>query len=380
MKTCGSMRAAGVAGFTILELLVSCAVLMLVMVVMLQVTGEVGKIWRSGSGKIGAFQGARMAFGAMTRTLSRATLNTYNDYYDDARKEFRTATANATVFKPTRFSRASELHFVSGPAAALVPGASSATSPGGCVFFQAPMGQSDEADLQGLGRMLNSVGYFIEYAKPDTALMPAWLSGLFGSEYRFRLVQVVVPSESLQVYDSTATTGYDLNWLDAFTVPRQPSAPRFRVLADDVSLLVFRPRLSPQGEQDAAAKLGVPYDPAHPGGMLSPNYHYDSRAWENGYTGGIATPTPERSKLMQNQIPPIVDVAMICLDRQSLGRFDLSNATPPSELAVPPGLFTDATKFSDDLTTYSNQLNAAGIRHRIMQTSVQLQGAKWSAN
>jgi uncharacterized protein (TIGR02599 family) len=83
---------------------------------------------------------------------------------------------------------------------------------------------------------------------------------------------------------------------------------------------------------------------------------------------------------MRNQVPPIVDVAMVCLDRQSLARFEPAAATPPAVLQVPAYLFTDSSMFEADLTTYGRQLSDAGIRYRLFRTSVELQGAKWSNN
>jgi uncharacterized protein (TIGR02599 family) len=261
----------------------------------------------------------------------------------------------------------------------VIPGAVSTLNPGHSVVFQAPLGVTDDASLSALNRTVNSVGFFIQYATTDDSLLPGWLQPIFGSEYRFRLVQVVEPTENLKVYDSTKSSNYTDTWLDAFTTPTTSSNPRARVLAEDVCLLVFRPRLSPKDEESAATQLGEAYTDDRIGTILTPNYHYDSRAWQSGYPAGRVSPQ-KRADIMRNQIPPIVDVAMVSVDRRSLARFDPKSSTPPSELSVPAGLFTDASLFEQDLTTYSQQLTDASIRHRIFRTSVELQGAKWSAN
>jgi uncharacterized protein (TIGR02599 family) len=83
---------------------------------------------------------------------------------------------------------------------------------------------------------------------------------------------------------------------------------------------------------------------------------------------------------MRNQIPPIVDLAMVSVDRRSLARFDQSSATPPTALQVPAGLFTDSSHFEEDLAAYGKQLSDARIRYRVFRTSVEIQGAKWSNN
>jgi uncharacterized protein (TIGR02599 family) len=356
-------------GFTIIELLVATAVLLLIMVMLLQVTGTVANIWRSSSGKISAFQNARAAFGTIRDTLSRATLNTYNDYVDAAGNP-RT---NAATFVPAKFARASELHLISGPAASIVPGANAASNPGDAIFFQVPMGYSTNTNFSGLERTLNSTGFYVRYAAADDRLLPAWLKPLLGEKKRFRLLQFVEPSEALQVYASTGNGTYNVSWLDAFGATASASQERGRVIAEDVPLLVFRPRLSPQDEADAAAVLAGTAD----GSLLSPNFHYDSRAWQTGYGAGFVR-TAARVGLMRNQVPPVVDVAMVSVDRQSLARFDQTGDTPPAELRVPAGLFTDSAKMDDDLETYGRQLSQANIRFKIFRTSVEIKGAKWS--
>jgi uncharacterized protein (TIGR02599 family) len=373
-----------------LELMVSISILLVVMVVLLQVTGAVGEIWKTSTGKISAFQNSRSAFASITRTLSQATLNTYNDYVDIG-GNYRTS-ANASTFSPTKFARASELHFMSGPAVSIVPSASASLNPGHAVFFQAPLGFSDDEDLSSLNRTLNSIGFYVQYAQVDNSILPLWLQPMLGSRYRFRLVQIVQPTEKFSVYTSTAaTTNYaaKIAWTNAFAMPTgslSADQPRPRVLAEDVCLLVIRPRLAPQDEETLAPQLGVSYnpttDPGVVGSVLSPNYHYDSRAWDTLYPAGqkvLAAPAPLiRKEITRNQTPPIIDVALIGLDRRSLNRFDFTSATPPSEFNVPTGLFTDARNYEQDLQTYSEQLNDARIKHRIFRTSVELQGAKWS--
>lgn len=366
--------------FTLVELLVAVTVLFLVMVVLLQLTGGVAEIWRSSMGKISAFQNGRAAFTTVSRTLSRATLNTYNDYVD-ASGNYRNA-SNAADFSPTQFSRASELQFLCGPAAQIVPGAQASTNPGGAIFFQAPMGETEQSDLKNLDHTVNSTGFYIQYGSPDDSIVPDWLKPMIGETKRFRLIQSVDPAEDTEgIYASTASANYDLTWMQAFKTPADPaSQPRARVLAEDVPLIVFRPKLAPSDEQAVAGLLGG----SAPGSVLCPNYQYDSRAWQPGYPAGqrvkAASSPAARAKIMRNQVPPIVDIAMVCLDRNSLNRLDLSGDNPPSALQVPSTLFTDSSRLEADLETYGKQLSEAGIRYRIFRTSVPIQGAKWSNN
>ena len=139
----------------------------------------------------------------------------------------------------------------------------------------------------------------------------------------------------------------------------------------------MRPRLSPKDEEAVATTLSSNFNANTMGSILSPNYQYDSRAWETGYAGQI-TPAA-RKELMRNQTPPIMDVAMVALDRRSLARLTFS-ADPPAALQVPPSLFQNSANLEADLATYAQQLTTAGIRFRIFRTSIELHGAKWSNN
>ncbi len=379
------------AAFTLLELLVATAVLLVLMVVLFQVVGAIADVWKKGAGKVSALQNARSAFSTVTRTLARATLNTYNDYVQETpagSKNFvyRNST-NASTFQPTNFKRASELHFITGPTSTFIPGASADGNPGSVVLFQAPLGDTLDAAYAPLDRALNSVGFYVHYGQTNDSIVPQWLQTLFPSRYRFQLIQIVEPTENFQVYKSTAAVkpaapkDYDRDWVVPFTAPTIPpdaAKPRARVLAEDVCLLVLRPRLSPKDEATAAPLIGGTYDPAKDlGSILSPKYAYDSRAWEPDYTGEVTPKT--RIELMRNQIPPIIDVAMVSLDSKSLARINFSTATPPPELKVPATFFKDSVKFEEDLAAYSQQLWDAGIRHRVLRTAVDIQGAKWSS-
>ena len=142
-----------ISGFTILELMVATVILLIIIAVLLQLTTGIGSIWKSGTGKVSAFQSARSAFTAVDRVLAGAILNTYNDYVD-ASGSYRTAN-NTSTFSPSKFLRASELHFLSGSASQLVSDGSATLNPGHAVFFQAPLGEADAASLGGLRRTLN---------------------------------------------------------------------------------------------------------------------------------------------------------------------------------------------------------------------------------
>ena len=388
-------------GFTLLEMLVAITILTILLVALFELTAGVGNIWKSSGGKISAFQSARSAFSTLNETLSRATLNTYTDYVSviGGVSTFRTA-ANASTFVPTQFTRASELHFLCGPTVdianatqtttgnpALNINAIAARNPGDTVYFQAPLGITNQPSVYlGMKRAINSVGFYVQYEKTDTTLLPPWLVGMANtSNYHYQLVEYVEATENLQIYTSTSTGSYLLNWMTF------AGTPRARVLAEDVVLLLLRPRLSPADEATVAAGLGEQYNEATQlGSILCPNYHYDSRAWETGYpTSASGTSSrvnavaygPQRAQFMSNQVPPIIDVAMVCVDAHSLARFNTTTSTPPSAL-VPNNAtwFTNSANMEADLTSYAAQLSSNNIRFHIQRGAIEIQGAKWSNN
>ena len=91
---------------------------------------------------------------------------------------------------------------------------------------------------------------------------------------------------------------------------------------------------------------------------------YDSRAWQTGYTLSPANvKTSAYALLMRNQLPPIVDIALVCLDPTSVVRLNLSNqSTPPAVLQPAAGLFTNSANLDTDLNAYGQQLTASRIR------------------
>jgi uncharacterized protein (TIGR02599 family) len=339
LRKTSSKRLSG--AFTLLELLVASAVLLIILVLLLQITGGMGEIWKSSVGKITTYQSARAAFSTITRTLSRTTLNTYFDYVD-VDGAARTP-ANAATFVPRNFARASELHFLAGPTRELISDASATANPGHAIFFQVPSGETNSEELRPLNQTLNSVGFYIQYGPlDDNRLIPSWIQSLLGSTYRYRVVQLVEPAEDMGVYLSTSETQYDDSWLSFFSTNRSASLPRARVLAENVPLLVFRARLSPVDEESIAGRMGLSYTPESLGSILSPNYHYDSRAWQGGYPAGrvpnLGSTSLNLRGVMRNQAPPIVDVAMVAVDERSIVRLN-PGASPPEQLTIPPVFF-----------------------------------------
>ncbi len=393
------------AGFTLVEIMVSIAILLLLMSVMAAMIGLVSPVVKQAGNATNSFQQARAGYGAMTQTLAQATLMTYWDYSGTdtstgSTNQTRTA-ANAATFIPTGFARTSQLHFVSGlasatmlaTAATLVPGGTSTVTPGDAVFFQAPLGRSNNnATYQPLNSSLNEVGFYVQFAS-DSSDWPSFVSGGIGADYRFRLMEWVPQTQNVHVYDSTVLSStYNLSWINSYlpqvgvSATATQDAPR--VLAENIVLLVILPKLAPEDETSIANTTGYT-----PGTLLCPNYEYDSRSWQSGYhtvssgnnaavqSGNLGSSSYALTSLMRNQLPPLVDVVMVAIgDSDALRLQKLHGSTLPPELAVPSTSFLASANLNSDMQNYETQLTRHHITYKVFWSTVQIKGAKWSLN
>jgi uncharacterized protein (TIGR02599 family) len=357
-------------GFTLIELLVSMVVLLLIMAILLTVTTQAGNLWRTTTAKMEQFRGARDAFEAMTRRLSQATLNTYWDYDNAA--------------APTKYVRQSELRFISGNTVAL---AGTPTAPRQWpthgVFFQAPLGFSQDSTTYGLENLLNTWGYFIEFGS-DAAQRPSIVSTTIAPlRYRYRLCELMEPTNSLSIYSHTSgIPSYNLrDWFsnsmnvsDTSTTPVRP----VHVLAENIIALIILPKLTPKDE--------LLKTPAYTDGSLvqdapgaAENYLYDSTG-----TGMPATILSDKNLDPKNQLPPLVEVTMVAINEASAIRLAQGQGTtmPTFGLsaAVFNNLFTDATPAQTvaDLNTLEGALTSQHITYHVFSTNVAIKGAKWS--
>jgi uncharacterized protein (TIGR02599 family) len=377
--------------FSLVELLVAMAVLALIMTLVFQTTDETTKIWRRTQGKIEQFQSARVAFDAMTRRISQATLNTYLEYYG------RDGVTNNVT--PAYYYRHSELHFVSGfagdPAGVSVSpkdpvtklaGADERAFPGHAVFFQAPLGFTGNRDYRALENLLTAVGYFVEYR--EAAAIPPFIK-LFdptrSESYRYCLTQYIQPTEFNRIYTEPWTPRDTSSWNKWFAGDVATSTNR-QVLAENVILLVILPQL-PQRERDG-------YGPGSVEGNIAPQYAYNSRAGgDNKYYDTASTlPSPFRSRQF-HQLPPQLRVIMVAVDEESAERLSPTGdpgspspgGGPRASLFSPAGkanIFRDSKEIDNDLSLFAQHLASYSpkINFRVFDTVIPLQGAKWSPN
>ena len=332
--------------FTLIELMVSMTILMMLMLMLLSLTGVVQRTWSYTTNKVEQFRNAREGFETITRKLSQATLNTYWDY------------DNATA--PTRYLRQSELRFISGNSKTL---SGSTISPTHAVFFVAPLGYVVDANYQGLANLLNTWGYYIEYAD-DSLLRPPFITTTMAPlRSRFRLMEMMGPSETMPLYKYTSGAGNNTYKASTWFTDILNTTPRpARAVADNVLALIILPKLAP-GE-----------DPT--GTLLSPSYTYDSTV-----TNGNPVINPK------NQLPPVVMVSMVAVDEASFSNYlSRTKTTAPmtdlglDTLFVSAGSLTDNTKpgYAKDLKTLQNTLVTKKINFRVFTSDVSIKAAKWS--
>ena len=356
------------AGFTLIEVLVSAGIVVVLMVVLLGMTDQTQRMVRSTSAKVEQFQEARVAFESMTRHLSQATLNTFWDY------------DNPT--KPTKYIRAAELRFRSDSMKNLTGG----TGPNGNpqpshgVFFQAPLGVVDpmiNPSLRPLDHLINTWGYFVEIGS-DADKLPTFLKNTVEPRKRYRLMELMQPSEQLGIYTPSSQVPTISTWF-ALSVKAATNRP-VRVLAENIVALIVLPRLSVADEE-----LWKKLTKSKTAPILAPNYQYDSSNPANKQNSDPLLNT-------LNQIPPVVQVVMVAIDEPSAQRLeDRFGSDPYLGINYAPDQLSSSTLFADpaslddstsgkkgDLTKIQESLVSKKLSYRIFSTNVSIRGAKWS--
>lgn len=339
--------------FTLVEMLVSLAVLSLLILGLSSLLSISSNNWVNTKGRLQQFSSARMSFDYMTHNLSQATLNTYWDY------EY-TEGASASEERPTAYQPVSDLQFKIAQAKDVIRSEKSPQSH--AIFFQAPLGVSNQ--YQSLSNLLNARGYFVEFGD-DLGDRPDFLQGQVPPRYRFRLKEFRPPSESNLVYKELLEGGETFSeWFRSDSELYEEPLIEHKVVrkvADNVIALIISPRIS--DKEALAAGYLSPLE-------FAPNYTYDSR---------IKNPTGNRKVNTTHQLPPLVKIIMISISELSAaGLAEKHGSAPPPELMIEGSLFTDSLKLDRDLKQFEEQLSEHRIEYRIFQTVVGMQGAKWS--
>jgi uncharacterized protein (TIGR02599 family) len=325
---------------TLPEVLIAMAILLVLMISVLEYCALVERTWKSAS--VDPFADAENAFETVNRNLAAATLEPYQDYADTS-GAFRTNSA----FVPDHLARRSDLDFVCGPASGATGllTAGNRTTTGSAVFFLVPGGVTQTYPNAGMDRLLNAMGYFVEFG--DDNPTPSFLL-LQTHAWRWRLKQVVQPAESLQIFATTNSSG----WIQQVV----PASATFPILADNVIALIVLP-------ERAASDSGA---------ALAPAFSYDTRDAGN--------------KLTLHQLPSRLRVVLVAIDETSAFRLAAQSGTNPPQLVsdvfFQHGTQLDAVKqrvqLDADLAALDSSLTAQKINHRILQRDILLPSANWS--
>lgn len=342
--------------FTLVELLLSIGIFAIVLVAMGEMVNAVLHQMRIAEARFSQFQEAQAAFDSMTRRLSTCEINPYYDYQYPS---------GSTSDIPTKYDLESDLHFVSGPASAgakpLLTGIPGGSFVSHSVFFHGTYGITDNTALNELNGLMNSWGYFIEFGDDDAERAEFLNQGHAPTRYRFRLKELQVPAETLLTY--TAQLNKQTNANGLYNWFRNPiTNKKAHTLAENVVALIISPLLATPNsaidEKDTD---------------LAPNYFYDSRAYQHS---AASTNLMQRTR---HQLPPLLRVTLVALDDASAQRLADKNGGNLPDL-YPASLFTDATKYEQDLATLEENLTDQNLQYRIFSTTIRLRNSKWTSN
>lgn len=353
------------AAFTLLEIMISTVIVSVLMLVCVSALDQTQKTWKFSQAKVEQFREARLAFEAITRNLSQATLNTYWDYYytETGTNE---PPEDSTV-QPGAYVRFSELQFRSGQASNLIGStATPADNPGHAVFFQAPLGLSQQ--YRELGTLLNARGYYIQFGSDVKDRPPFLAEKGVPEKLRYRLVEYRPPAErpgpSLQ---GNAVYAKPDDWF------QQDRADAAEPLADNIILLLVSPRVS-EAMAEAANRNAT---------WIAPSYRYNSLDCDN------ATTNPEKVQILQDGttvqgtqhlLPPQVQITLVALDEPSAQRFADQSANRSVDILGEAGApFTTAADYDRDLSRLKEYLNSKRLSYRVFTSSVTMRSARWDS-
>jgi len=394
-KSTDSVWKAKGAGFTLVEILLATTIFLLLMAVALRIFSQTSQIWQRSTEEAKAFQSARLGFDLMTRNLSQATLNSYIDYVD-INNNFPAAAGTTGTNKydgnPQRYARQSDLHFYLGYSGLSVgfgtpvpkttgtmPGT---INTGEAVFFQFPGGYTTGTNISGaltyanMDRLMNACGYYVQFSDESSLRPPSGPGQTFPNlplqKYRYRLMQMLQPTEMNRVYSSGTNPSA---WFTGTNVT-QMACP----IADNVVALFVRP-----------------LDPADPT-LCKDLYKYDSHpavAWDASgkpiYKAGLTAAVPPIQPTTENQLPPMIQVTMVAIDELSAKHLAITSGTNQPTIiqntlaglatapgVTNPGLFGTPTNLEKCVTYVEKIFQANHINYRIFSTTVPIRESKWT--
>ncbi|MEO7318912.1 MAG: prepilin-type N-terminal cleavage/methylation domain-containing protein [Chthoniobacteraceae bacterium] len=350
------------AAFTLVELMVSAAVVVLLAGIFLSIVSRTSEGVSAARSQVDEFQQAQRAFEMLTQRIGQATLNNYWDSF--------------TVSGTTRsYHRMSELRFACGPMQSggnALDADATRMRPGHGVFFQATTGQpgiASEPALVGLENLVNTWGYFVE-SGPDEMRAPAVLPPEVALAKRVapRLMELREPAQRLGVYNYTSGKP-DYAGFEWFRTPLDDRR-LVRPVVENVAALIILPKLTAQETE----RLNPGATEEDRDAFLAPKLFYHSAA--------KTPPNTEPARNMRNRLPATVEITMISLDATTVARLYGPHALDPLNLR---DAFHDARQLRAELQrdpvqpdrdSLERRLIASRARYRLFTATVPIRAAQ----
>jgi uncharacterized protein (TIGR02599 family) len=336
-------------GFTLLEMMISLVLLLMIIGVVFRVTDAVMTMNRRISAGVSIFQNASAALEHVSARISEATLNTYWDYYPPQIGDHPKP--------PENYIRMSDLHFVADDSEKLEIG-SQDTYPTKAIFFQAPLGYSRTEENDKVTDLLNVCGFYVAFGN-DEASIPPIPALRKNAKWRYRLMELVQPTEDLTVYSITggSADAGQLNKSHSWFLDPIKAGTYARPLAENIIAFIVQPKIADVEEASSQS--------------LSTDYHYDSRE------GTISEKRNPPQPITQNQLPPVLRITMVAIDERSAARLADEFGDQQPQL-VDPSFFKNTVDYDKDIERLEHSLTEKRITYRAFSMDVPIRSAKWS--
>ena len=341
-------------GLTLLEILLSTAVLGIVLIAIAATMSSMQNIWTSVREKSDQYRTTRLAMDTIAARLSSAMLAPRWEHDPEA-----TGTDE-------RYVRQSDLHFVCGPADELLR---SRSFPGNAIFFQAPLGErgtDGEVDsYDPLHQALSAWGYFVELGS-DAGTRPPFLQDqteLAPARMRFRLMEFRQPAHELTIFQSANSNQTQPEL--ATESQRDRLYGWFRKPVVEGNL---RDRPVSMVADNVLAILLTPVDPENDGSspLAGDDGVYDTRRhlWQ---------PNRPQSTLSRHRLPPVVQLTVIAMSEDAWT--NITGDQIAKLRSVVDGRFRDTKALKSDLNFVDTELTRLKMPHRILTMKIRMNDA-----
>ena len=340
------------SGFTLIELMVSISILAVLFLMLSTILGDSVSSWRTAESRFSQFRESQAAFETMVRRIQGAIINPYLDYeYPDGDK----------TKTPLKYVRSSDLHFVCGIATgggraspSVIQGHPSVTH---AMFFHGAFGDHNTPEWDGLGNLVNSWGYYLEYGS-DSAERATFLEteAEIEPQNRFRLKELQVPAELVTTFSDKLNTATNSSELYAW-FRDNVNAVNSHTIAENIIALIITP-LEPDPAEGVSSEL-------------SPNYYYDTRAYQH------LSFSPEILERTRHKLPPLIRITLVALDPASAARIDEESPDSMPDLGI-SSLFRFADRYEQDMQSLEQKLLEKKLNYRIFSTTIRLRNARWN--